>query len=178
MQRLRKLAQKVRTGLINNILSSIYRILTVGLVIITVVGCSSNNADKIVCRYINKQNYSSADTIFNIDLKQVFDIDFDEIYIFGGYDAPEYVDAFVRDEAKELSSNYIFGNENELMVLVKNKNVVKKCKLTHRNIIFSGVDTLSRNVIFDGDSLCIYAKHIKKYNFKIIHLKNGKYLFL
>lgn len=178
MLQLRKLIQKARMDLISNILRSFCRILIVGLVVIAVYGCSYNNADKIVCQYINKQNYSSADTTFNVDLKQVFNIDFDEIYIFGGYDAPEYVDVFVRDEAKELSSNYILGNENELMVLVKNKKVVKKCKLTHENVVFLEVDTLSRNVIFDEDSLRIYAKHIKKYNFKVIRLTNGKYHLL
>lgn len=138
-------------------------------------GCSTNNADTILSQYIEENYQSTTDTLPVIDLKEVFDADFDDIYIFDGYSSPECVDIFVKNESKEITSDFIYGNEDELMVLTKQKKIIKQYRLRHENIFILGLDTISKHTTFDGNTLVIHARHTDKSIFSIQKISNKKY---
>lgn len=138
-------------------------------------GCLTNNADTILSQYIEENYLFSTDSLPVIDLKDVFDADFDDIYIFNGYCSPEYLDIFIKNENKEITNNSIYGNEDELMVLTKQKRIIKQYRLRHNNIIISGLDTISKHTTFDGDTLVIYVRHTKKSIFSTQKISNKKY---
>lgn len=138
-------------------------------------GCSTKNADTILSHYIEENYHFSADSLPVIDLKDVFGGDFDAIYIFNGYSSPEYVDIFIKNKSIEITSDGIYDNEDELIVLTKQKRIIKQYRLRHNNITISGLDTLSKHTTFDGDTLAIYARYTDKSIFNIQKISHKKY---
>lgn len=145
------------------------------VIIMVLVGCSTNNADIVLSQYIETNHLFSSDTIPVIDLRDAFDADFDDIYVFNGYCSLEYLDIFIKNESKEISSSSIYENEDELMVLTKQKKIIKQYRLKHNNIVFSGMDTIIKRTTFDKDTLLIYAKHTNNSVFRIQRISNKKY---
>lgn len=176
MLQLMKSIKKEKMGSINNLNES-YRCLIIVLTIFISTGINScsNCSEKSIAKYIERTCDFSSDTMCIIDLRQALNMDFDSIYLFNGYDAPEYVDIFIKGKSKKLSSSFIYGNEDELMVFVKNKEVIKNCRLSHKELHFIKLNEVNKKAIFDNDTLTIYAKMYPKYTFSVTQICKGRY---
>ena len=138
--------------------SKLNKLITILTFMIVQFGCKEKDLDGQLYSYITSQCNFRMDTC-TIDLRNILHKDFDTLYIFGGYSSKESISLIVENKPMVISGNYeyISGNENDLVILSRNKRIVGKFSWNQNKVSILKGDLIERKGIFDGDTIEQYA---------------------
>lgn len=128
------------------------------------LGCTSNSFDAKLKDYIITYcDFSNKDTC-RIDLKNIFKVDYDTMYLFDGYSSPESIPLIIEGKSTKLTGKFIYGTEKDMIVLSRNKKIVHKTGWKHQFVSISYDRFVEKKGLFDGDSIvvsaCIYVSSV------------------
>ena len=144
------------------------------IMVLFLIGCSYKR-DVILKNYIINNCDFSTDKICVVNFCDIYNIQFDTAYLFDGYSFSECEDIFIHGKVSTLSGGFLLGDEDKLLVLTKGGEIVKRIRIPNQFFSFDLSQTLSQNVIFDDDTLLIYAKMYPKSIFSIEQKNDGYY---
>lgn len=146
---------------------------------VLIIGVLSNSCmyknDTLLRKYIRNKCDFSTDKTCVINFCDIYHIQSDTVYLFDGYSSPEYESIFIHKRDVPLSHDFIFGNEDQLLVLTKNGEIKEKIRIPHQYYFFDMPQTISQRVFFDNDSILIYAKMYPKVIFSVEKKSDGTY---
>jgi hypothetical protein len=137
--------------------------------------CTKRNVDVQIVNYVDTHcNFGAVDSCY-IDLKEIFNLNYDEMYLFSGYDLSESVPFIVEGQPIILHGGYIYGTEMDMVVLARNHKIITKKKWKHNKVFLSKGVLIEKKGIFDGDSLIVTAHLYTSSIFRVIRNKDLTY---
>jgi hypothetical protein len=107
-----------------------------------------NQTDKRIIRYVKSACTNDNDTC-RIDLRQVLNVDYDCMYLFGEYTQPDEISSVM---GIAYSSNKSIADSHKRIILVKNNQIVYEGDFSTRHMTFvqftERVDTIHKNTYY------------------------------
>ncbi|MDR1793098.1 MAG: hypothetical protein LBR36_06650 [Bacteroidales bacterium] len=140
------------------------------------VGCINNNFDIKLYNYIQSNcNFVEKDTCL-IDLRKIFQREYDTLYIFDGYEFAASVPLIAEDkQPSDIAHNgLLYSDEIDKVVLVKNHKIIYETKWQHQFFFICKENRIEKKGIFDGDSIIVSANFYSTPLFKVVKKHNVK----
>jgi hypothetical protein len=149
--------------------------LLIGMLLLLLLGCSSNKKNEFYSYIESKCAFEHSDTSY-IDLKDYFKVDYDTMYVFGEYTQLEGVRLILGIQDYEstnasMPKGFLVEDSHNKIILLKHHKVVFDEDIMNPYFYNDGIE-VKRMGIFDSAPFPHYAKIFTTSKFMIIRKKN------